>query len=230
MRPASRCPLCERRETSTPFARDESREYLVCSNCDLVFVPPQFHPGPAAERQRYDLHQNDPEDPGYRAFLSLLIEPLRATLPEGAAGLDFGCGPTTALTGLLEEAGFRMSRFDPFYAPGRGVLQRAYDFVTCTEAAEHFFDPAREWALLVTLVRPGGWLGIMTLLREQDVDFAQWWYRRDFTHVAFYSRRTFEWLARRDGLALAIHGASVVLLGKPSGPVPVPAPLHHTLE
>lgn len=213
-----RCPLCELRDGSAPFARDEFREYLLCANCDLVFVPARFHPTADAERQRYDLHQNDPADPGYRGFLSALVEPMKARLSPGAEGLDFGCGPTAALCSMLEEASFRMSRYDPFYAPERGVLERSYDFVTCTEAAEHFFDPAREWALLQRLVRPGGWLGIMTLLREPDTDFARWWYRRDFTHVAFYSRRTFEWLARRDGLALEIHGASVALLGSPAIP------------
>ena len=209
------CPLCLQRGTTAPFASDAAREYWICSQCDLVFVPPHFHPAADAEKKRYDTHQNDPADPGYRRFLSKLAAPLKARLPARAEGLDFGCGPTSALALLLEEAGFRMYRYDPFYAPDRTALEQAYDFIACSEAAEHFFQPAREWELLLRLVKPGGWLGIMTLLREKDVDFSRWWYRNDFTHVVFYSRRTFEWLARRDGLAVEFEGPSVVLLRKP---------------
>ena len=209
------CPLCARRDTTSPFAQDAAREYMICAQCDLVFVPPRWHPAADVEKQRYDTHRNDPADPGYRAFLAKLAAPLIARVPSGAEGLDFGCGPTAALALLLEEAGFRMRRYDPFYAPDRTVLQPAYDFVACSEAMEHFFHPAQEWELLLRLVKPGGWLGIMTLRREPATDFARWWYRNDFTHVAFYSRRTFEWLARRDHLDLEFSGLSVALLRKP---------------
>ena len=209
------CPLCARCDTLAPFARDATREYLICSQCDLVFVPPRWQPEAEKEKQRYDTHQNDPADPGYRRFLAKLVAPLTARLPAGARGLDFGCGPTAVLALLLEEAGFRMRRFDPFYAADRAVLEQTYDFIACSEAIEHFFHPAQEWELFLQLVKPGGWLGIMTLLREPDTDFVRWWYRNDFTHVAFYSRRTFEWLAQRDGLAVEFEGSSVVLLRKP---------------
>lgn len=208
------CPLCDEHAT-LPFARDAARQYLICPQCDLVFVTPQFLPAPDAEKKRYDTHRNDPSDPGYRQFLSKLAAPLTARIPAACQGLDFGCGPTSALALLLEEAGFRMRRYDPFYAPDRGVLDESYDFVACSEAIEHFFHPALEWNLFLRLIKPGGWLGIMTLLRDPGTDFVQWWYRNDFTHVAFYSRKTFEWLARRDGLSLEFLGPSVVLLRKP---------------
>ena len=137
--PSSACPLCCFRDSTAPFARDAAREYMICSECDLVFVPPRWHPAPDAEKRRYDLHQNDPSEPGYRRFLSQLADPLKARLPAGAQGLDFGCGPTAALALLLEEAGFRMGRYDPFYAPDSTVLQRVYDFIACSEVVEHFF-------------------------------------------------------------------------------------------
>lgn len=209
------CPLCNERDSITAFAGNAARRYLICAQCDLVFMPPQYHPTADVERRRYDLHRNDPADPGYRQFLAQLANPLRARLPAGSTGLDFGCGPTAVLAVLLDEAGFRMSRYDPFYAPDRGVLAQTYDFIACSEAMEHFFQPAREWELFLRLAKPGGWLGIMTLLREPETDFAGWWYREDITHVCFYSRRTFEWLARRDGLAVEFEGKSVVLLKKP---------------
>jgi hypothetical protein len=209
------CPLCAERGTTSPFARDATREYLICARCDLVFVPPSSHPPADEEKKRYDTHRNDPADPGYRTFLSKLVDPLKAKLPPAGEGVDFGCGATAVLALMLEESGFRMRRYDPFYAPDPSVLEQTYDFIACSEAIEHFFRPAREWDLFLRLVRPGGWLGIMTLLREPDIDFSRWWYRNDFTHVAFYSRRTFEWLARRDGLDLEFYGQSVALLRAP---------------
>jgi len=208
------CPLCVCRDSVVPFARDAIREYLICANCDLVFVPPQYHPAADVEKRRYDMHHNDPKDAGYRRFLSQMADPLKARLPAGAEGLDFGSGPTGALALLLEEAGFRMNRYDPFYAPDAAILDREYDIVACSEVVEHFHQPAREWELLFRLVKPGGWLGIMTLLREHETDFTTWWYCRDITHVCFYSRRTFEWTALRYGLAVEFIGASVALLSR----------------
>lgn len=212
----SSCPLCGEQKAVSHLAGVAGRDYLLCGTCDLVFIPPVQQPTADEEKRRYDLHQNTPDDHGYRQFLSQLVEPLAARLPAGANGLDFGCGPTAVPALMLEEAGFRMSRYDPFYAPDRSVLERAYDFVTCTEVVEHFFQPGREWKLLMHVVKPGGWLGIMTYLRDPQMDFAGWWYPRDITHVCFYSRLTFEWLARRDGLDLEFMGKSVVLLRKPA--------------
>ncbi|MEI6970830.1 MAG: class I SAM-dependent methyltransferase [bacterium] len=211
------CPLCEEENAIHRLAAGLDRPYLLCGRCDLVFVPPPSHPSPEEERARYDQHRNSPADTGYRRFLSQLVDPLIRRLKPGAAGLDFGCGPTAVLSLMLEEAGFRMSRYDPFYAPDRGVLDESYDFIACSEAIEHFFRPAGEWSLLLRLLKPGGLLGIMTLLREPGTDFAGWWYRSDITHVCFYSRRTFKWLADRDRLDLEFQGTNIALLGKPGG-------------
>ena len=61
--------------------------------------------------------------------------------------------------------------YDPLFAPDRGVLQATYDFVTCTETAEHFHDPALEFARLDALLRPGGLLGLMTVFQNDDTRF-----------------------------------------------------------
>jgi hypothetical protein len=94
------------------------------------------------------------------------------------------------------------------------VLARQYDFVTCTEVAEHFHHPARDWARLTTLVKPGGWLGVMTQLAPPDELFLQWRYRRDPTHVCFYGPATFEWLALRFGFTMERERSDVVVLQK----------------
>ena len=155
------CPLCREQQTAW-LVQVEQRDYYRCPTCQLRFLDPDAHPGPEAERAVYDLHQNDPADPGYRRFLAQLAEPLLKKLPADSRGLDFGCGPGPALAAMMVEAGHLVALYDPIYVPDISVLEGHYDFVTCTEVAEHFHDPAREFERLDALLRPGGWLGIMT--------------------------------------------------------------------
>lgn len=205
------CPLCLGNETASRFFAEPLRSYDRCSACGLVFVPRRCHLSPEAEKRRYDLHRNDPEDGGYRDFLERLIAPLAGHLQPAAEGLDFGSGPRPVMSILLAARGFRMTNYDPFYADDAPALERTYDFVTCAETVEHFRHPAESWAMLFRLVRPGGRLGVMTLLREEPAEFSRWWYRQDETHICFYSRATLEWLARHYSASVEFHGPSVAL-------------------
>jgi hypothetical protein len=205
------CPLCLNPGPGS-LHRDATRTYLRCPACALIFVPARHHLTAAQEKQRYEFHQNHPQDAGYRQFLLRLFEPLAARLPAGAEGLDYGCGPGPVLAQMFEAAGFPMAVYDPYFAPDAGALRRQYDFVTCTEAAEHFARPAEEWRRLRALVRPGGWIGVMTGLYDEAPPFAGWYYKNDPTHVCFYARATFEWLAREHRLAPQFISASVILL------------------
>ncbi|MDF1821151.1 MAG: class I SAM-dependent methyltransferase [Alcanivoracaceae bacterium] len=204
------CPLCTSTSTDAFFA-DAWRRYHHCARCDLVFVDPAQLPPASEEKAQYDLHENDPDDPGYRRFLSRLATPLLQRLAPQSSGLDYGCGPGPALARMLEEAGHRVALYDPLYQPGKDVLESRYDFVTCTEVVEHFHQPARDWQQLVSLLRPGGWLAVMTCWREAGADFGGWHYRRDPTHVSFYSMATLEWLAHHYRLALDCPDRNVAL-------------------
>ena len=114
----------------------------------------------------------------------------------------------------LHAAGHEVSLFDVFYAPDPAVFQRQYDFVTATEVVEHLARPGEELARLWSLLRPGGWLGVMTkLVRDRDA-FAGWHYKNDPTHVCFFSADTWRWWARDRGAALETIGADVILLEK----------------
>jgi methyltransferase family protein len=207
------CPLCGG-EHNIPFHTDRRRSYLRCGVCALVFVPPRYYLLPHAERAEYDLHQNEVYDPGYRAFLSRLAEPLLERLAPGARGLDFGCGPGPALASMLREGGFEVSLYDIFYAPDPVALNARYDFICATEVVEHLHKPGLELARLWSLLLPGGWLGIMTKLVRDRQAFASWHYKRDPTHVCFFSEQTWRWWAREVGAKLCIIGADVILLGR----------------
>jgi hypothetical protein len=207
------CPLCENPQT-LPFWCDQRRAYRRCDQCLLVFVPTDYHLSSEAERAEYDLHRNDPEDAGYRKFLSRLFGPLRDRLPVGARGLDFGSGPGPALALMLADAGFDMAIYDPIYAPQDAVLQNRYDFIACSEVVEHFRMPGREFATLWQLLEPGGWLGIMTKLVLDRQAFSRWHYKNDPTHISFFSRETFSFLAEHLSAHLQFVGSDVILLRK----------------
>ncbi|MCC5977359.1 MAG: class I SAM-dependent methyltransferase [Salinarimonas sp.] len=217
------CPLCDDPATEA-FVTIATQSYHRCPVCALRFLDPAHHPDRETERAQYALHQNDPDDPRYRAFLSRLADPLLAMLEPGSSGLDYGCGPGPALAAMLREAGHAVALYDPFFAPDKRVLEANYDFVTCTETAEHFHDPAREFARLDALLRPGGWLGLMTIFQSDDARFAGWHYRRDPTHVVFYREETVHWIAAHYGWECTIPCPNVALMQKPGAADPGSSP------
>ncbi len=219
-RPMSDCPLCHSPEV-TPFAEVKGRRYFECATCLLVFMDPEQRLDAASERERYTTHENDPQDIRYRAFLDQVVQPLRQYLAPGAEGLDYGSGPGPTLAFMLAELGFPTVIYDPFFAPGRGVLAARYDFITSTEVAEHFYAPADEFERFDQMLRPGGWLGILTTTRDPERAFATWNYVRDITHVCFYHARTMEWIAERFGWTLVVPSKNVALFQKRANPAVV---------
>ena len=194
------CPLCSNERCRFLHRSDDRhgvREFWECGECDLAFVPPEFHLPESAEIDRYLMHDNDPADAGYRRFLSRLWDVLKPRLSEGASGLDFGCGPGPALAQMMREEGFEISVYDPYFFPDLSVLDRQYDFVTCTETAEHLRAPLKTLEVIDSILATGGSLGVMTGMLEDRAGFASWYYQRDPTHIAFYTRRTMSWLGRK---------------------------------
>ena len=207
------CPLCGGPETS-PYSRDDRREFLECRACGLVFVPSRYFLAPEEEHKRYDLHRNSPDDEGYLRFLGRLVAPLRERVPAGGRGLDFGSGPSPVLTRLLEQAGYPMTRFDLYYAADRHALERQYDFIAACEVLEHLREPGAELARLWSCLKPRGWLGIMTKLVAGPEEFSGWHYKNDLTHICFYSAGTFAWLAEKWKAELSFPERDVALFRK----------------
>jgi SAM-dependent methyltransferase len=205
------CPVCGSRHARLLLTAD-GRDYWRCSGCAATFLHPAQLPAIDAEHAQYLRHENDLEDARYRRFLDRLAQPLLARLPPRQLGLDYGCGPGPALACILREAGHEVALYDPFFCPDPGVLGRTYDFITCTEVVEHFHRPAREFARLTALLRPGGYLAVMTCFQTDDAKFATWHYRRDPTHVVFYRAETFSCLARHYGYDCEIPAKDVVLM------------------
>lgn len=212
------CTLCKSANITVKLS-NHFYDYNECSDCGLIFVNPSQLLPPDVEKKHYESHENSPDDPDYRNFLNQMFEPLNNKLAKKSFGLDYGSGPGPTLHLLFEEAGHKMNIYDPFFAPDKSVLNLKYDFITVTETAEHFYRPADEFQKLWKMLKPGGYLGIMTLLIPGEEPFEDWYYIREATHVTFYSDRTFRWLAQSLHAELFIIGNRVIIIRKRDLPV-----------
>ncbi|PIU01257.1 MAG: hypothetical protein COT74_01775 [Bdellovibrionales bacterium CG10_big_fil_rev_8_21_14_0_10_45_34] len=193
------CILCK--ESADLFFTDERtrQSYLHCICCDLRFLNPSFRLDPLDEKDRYLTHNNDVNDSRYQNFVSPLYQLIKANIHSTSTGLDYGCGTGPVLTHLLSADGYDIALYDPYFMPDQSVLDAKYDFIFAVEVAEHFFDPASELLRLKELLKSGGNLMFMTLIYSADIDFGSWYYRRDPTHVCFYSEHTFNWIKEQHG-------------------------------
>ena len=212
-RSALECRLCQRAEGRS--FHEDSRRYFRCDECGLVFVHPEAFLEAQRERAVYDRHQNSPDDPRYRRFLSRLFDSVAGRLRPGSHGLDFGSGPGPTLSVMFEEAGHVVSVFDPFYADDAAVFGTRYDFITASEVVEHLHRPREELERLWECLLPGGVLGVMTKRVLGEAAFSRWHYKNDPTHVCFFALQTFEWLADHWAARLEVVGDDVVVFEKP---------------
>lgn len=225
------CPLCEKSYSSKStndsgeghplFHQDKRRPYYRCSRCDLIFVPAPWHLDGEKEKTRYDEHNNDPQDKGYRDFLGRIIPVLEEELfpitqpGKALRGLDFGCGPGPVLAEMLSDRGHFMETYDPYYWDRKEVLKKGqYHFITSTEVWEHFSSPHSEIPRLLDMLKEGGVLAVMTNLMTEKVHFKSWYYINDFTHISFFSQKSFLWLAKQFNLLVKFSGKDMVLLIK----------------
>ena len=205
------CPLCHSTNTDK-FSESENRQYHLCGVCDLVFVPSDFFVSSKEEKEKYDNHQNSPHNNGYCDFLDKLLLPLQEHLDKGAKGLDFGSGPGPTLSVLMCDRGYEMDIYDIFYHDKREVFDKQYDFITTTEVIEHLHNPLEEIQKLWACLKEGGVLGLMTAFRVDS--FSTWYYKRDLTHIIFFTPQTFEWIAKKLGASIMIPESGVVVLKK----------------
>jgi hypothetical protein len=207
------CVVCSSKRINK-FETKDLLSYWACSSCKAVFLDEQFRVDEKEEKERYLNHENDINDLRYREFLSRLSNPLKEKLKPDAKGLDFGCGPGPALADILMKEGYQVDLYDPFFYPNKEIFNKKYNFITCTETAEHFFNPKKEFDVVNSLLHKGGWFGVMTSFLPNELSFEDWYYRRDPTHVVFYSQKTFKVIAKQRSWLCEIIGKDVVLFNK----------------
>lgn len=193
------CPLCD---TKTIFlTTGENRQYQLCNLCGLIFVPPEFHISAESEVARYRAHENNLDSEGYVEMFIKKINLVKKHCPQIKTALDFGCGHEPVLKALLEKEGIKTEVFDPNFFPDFPE-NKTFDLVISTETFEHFRNPIKNIRQAASCVSPAGFLAVMTRFypMEKEISckesFSKWYYKRDPTHIVFYTSKTFEWLAR----------------------------------
>jgi hypothetical protein len=215
-----KCPLCG---FSTHYLTSgENREYWFCSQCLAISVPRSFHIPKEEEVQRYLEHENSIENEGYVQMFQKKITILQKYFPEIKSALDYGCGYEPVLKTLLDNLGIKTDVYDLNFFP-EGILNKSYDLVISTETFEHFSNPDEEISRIIDRVIPGGFLAIMTRFYPTGEDellphkLANWYYKRDPTHIIFYCTKTFQWLAKSIGFKLVFNNDhDFVVLKKPT--------------
>ena len=207
------CPVCLGSEIGS-IGNLDGKDYFNCVSCQAFFVSSTEHLTHKEERERYSQHNNHIYHVNYRKFLSTLYVPITDKLKLDAKGLDYGCGPGPALAEMFKEDGYIIDLYDPYFFPDVSCLNKKYDFITCTETVEHFYSPNKEFHTLNSLLEVGGWLGIMTNFYDDSINFKDWYYRKDPTHVVFYTEETFKFIASMMSWRIEIPTKNVVLFKK----------------
>ena len=179
----------------------------------MVFVPRNEVLSYEQEKNRYDQHQNKKDD-AYFNYLNGIVSSILPYISEGCRGLDFGCGTTTLFSDILKEHGFPSDSYDLYYHPNQEVWNHNYDFIMLSEVIEHLHDPHETMKRLVSLLNSNGKVFIKTKFLTDKIDFTNWYYKRDLTHIQFFNQKSIGILAHQFGFKVMAIGADLYLWNK----------------
>lgn len=204
------CPLCN--SYSERYYSHKGRTFLKCSNCLSIFLHPGFYISAAEEKAHYEKHDNNPFDIRYQNFVSPIVNSILNDFTAEDNGLDFGSGTGSPIVKMLDNKGYKISQYDLFFHNSQQPLQKSYNYIACSEVAEHFKNAYEEFKLLRSLLLPGGRLCIMTELFNEANDFATWYYKNDPTHVFLYHKQAFEWIKQEFGFKNVVINKRLIVL------------------
>ncbi len=207
------CPLCLSNDTSF-YSKDKKREYYICNRCKTIHVPSQFHLSTADEKIRYDKHTNSNQDKYYIEFLKRIVTPITSNVKPGSIGLDFGCGPGPILKDLFLVHNIGIEEYDLYYKDDKSLLNRDWNFIVTTEVIEHLSKPGNIIESLWNLIDVKGVLAIMSNLYTKSTDFPSWYYKGDPTHICFFCKESFLWLADKLDANVEFFDKDITILKK----------------
>lgn len=190
----------------------KTRKYYSCAGCGAIMLGADHFLSAEKEKQRYLAHNNDVDDPGYRKFVAPILNSVKAGFGREHQGLDFGAGPGPVISKQLKNDGYDIRLYDPLFHNDPAALETAYDYIVCCEVMEHFARPAEEFGRLRRLLKKNGKLLCMTRIYHSGIDFENWHYKNDTTHIFFYSMKTLEWIkANYDFASMLVDGRLIEL-------------------
>ena len=209
------CQLCNK--ATILFVDEKTKvEYYHCHACEYVFKSTQYHQDLDTQKERYNLHENNEDDAGYRAYFQRFLDFVLPQISDVTKALDFGCGRTSLLASLLEKEGIASAYYDPIYHPNRLDTYAKYDLIVSTEVFEHLHNPKAIFEHLIERLNSNGYLAIQTEFHSNEAEsFKKWWYPQDPTHIVFFRAHTFRVLAQMYGCrVVSDNGKNMILLQK----------------
>ena len=184
--------------------------HVKCLNCGLYFKHSRDIMNPDQEKKRYRLHNNSIKDNGYLNYLAKLLDFIPNI--EGPV-LDFGCGPTKGLKALFERRGLKVPvvSYDPFFFDEE-LESQVFKTVYASECFEHFNDPNKTISRIKSLMTKDSTLAVRTELYNIEDSIREWWYFKDPTHVCFYTKQTFDWIAKEYDFQLLLLKSPYIIL------------------
>lgn len=193
------CHICNKATESFKHEKTDIT-YYHCAECEYIFKSAEVYQDLDTQKERYDLHTNDEEDAGYRAYFQRFLDFILPLAGQPDTALDFGCGASSILSDMLKQTGVACDYYDPIYYPNTLVDGKKYDLIVSTEVFEHLHHPKEVFASLLERLEEGGFLAIQTQFHPNDREaFKNWYYHQDPTHIVFFTAHTFKKLCNMYG-------------------------------
>lgn len=209
------CHICNKDTVSFKHTKT-GMTYYHCKECEYIFKSSECYQDLETQKERYNLHENNEDDKGYRAYFKRFLDFVLPQLDKPKNGLDFGCGRTSLLAKLFKDEGIHCDYYDPIYHSDTLVEDKKYDLIVSTEVFEHLHQPREVFESLLVRLKEGGYFAIQTEFHSNEqTHFEKWWYSQDPTHIVFFRAQTFKVLCELYGCTfLNDNGKNMVVLQK----------------
>lgn len=212
-----RCLICNKAAKEQEDKKLNIKTYQ-CMNCQYIFKDPSATWTLDMQKERYDLHQNDPNDDGYRRYFQGFLDFVLPRISDVESALDFGCGESSLLADMLMENGIKSRYYDPIYHPDESSLESTYDLIVCVEVFEHLGEPMETIKIMIDMLKQGGYMAIRTEFAPEDMEeYFRWYYRLDPTHIGFFTKHTFEYITSKSNFTMVDdNDKNIIIISKNS--------------
>jgi len=209
------CHICN--DLCDTFTDEKTKiTYYYCDNCEYIFKSPECYQDFSAQKERYNLHENDEKDAGYQAYFQRFLDFTLPLVGQPKTALDFGCGASSLLAKMLDKEGIKCDYYDPIYHPDTLNDNKKYELIVSTEVFEHLHQPRDVFESLLERLKEGGYLALQTQFHPNDREaFEKWYYHQDPTHIVFFTAKTFRVLCEEYNCEfVSENGKNMVLMRK----------------
>ena len=209
------CHICNKATVSFVHEKTDIK-YYHCEDCEYIFKSSEVYQDFDSQKERYNLHENDEEDEGYKAYFKRFLDFTLPLVGHPKTALDFGCGRSSLLASLLEKEGVDCDYYDPIYHPATLSDSKKYELIVSTEVFEHLHHPKEVFESLLGRLEKGGFLAVQTQFHPNNTeDFKKWYYHQDPTHIVFFTAQTFKKLCEEfECEFMGDNGKNMIVLQK----------------